>query len=211
VKRINTFIKAAKYIIQYFYKMVLRAFGIGVKRDLFLNEKFYLLKNFYGATCLDVGCGYANFTNFLISEDIETTGLDIVDESKHKDVPFFKFNGLHIPFEDQSFDTSIIMFTLHHADDQDAILNEVIRVTRKTIIIAEDVIETPFDRILANFHLETSVWSKGTDSFHSNKRWQDIFKQKNLHLEAVLPIPRYREPLYPVARCVYALSIVRKK
>jgi len=101
------------------------------------------------------------------------------------------------------------MFALHHAADQDALLNEVIRVTRKTIIIAEDVIETPFDRILANIHLETSVWSKGEDSFHSNKEWQVIFKQKNLHLEAVLPIPRYKEPLYPVARCVYALSIDR--
>ena len=195
-----------KYICRYFLSLGLQLIGLTDKSDLFLHEKYTTIREAYGPTCLDVGCGYADFAHFLIQEGNKVTGIDIVDQCRHDEVPTSLFNGVDIAFEDNSFDTSIVMFALHHAKDQEALLDEVARVTRHHIIIAEDIIEKPFDQLLANFHLHTSLWSKGKDAFHSHTEWLEIFSSHGLQVIKSHLIPRYKEPIYPVARRVYILT-----
>lgn len=190
------------YVANYFVRLVRRQND----RDLFLDEKFTMVRQYYGNECLDVGCGYGDFAKLLLQQGIDVTGIDIVDRNRHPDVRSLHFDGVSVPFDDKSFSTSIVMFALHHAENQRALLTDVARVTRNYILIAEDTIENPLDRILANIHLHSSPWSKGKDSFHSHAKWLEIFNEHNLRVEKVLEIPRYKEPLYPVSRRVYVLA-----
>ena len=49
---------------------------------------------------------------------------------RHEHVEFVEGRGEKIPFPDQSFDRAIAMFSFHHVEDPDAVLEEVRRVVR---------------------------------------------------------------------------------
>ena len=198
------------YIVQSVATLILEAFSLVPKRDLFLYEKFDAIRPYYGTQCLDVGCGHGDFAKFLHDQSIQVTGLDVVSQCRHREIPTVLFDGTRMPFADKSFDTTIVMFALHHALHQMPLLSEVARITTGHVLIAEDIIENRFDAVLADFHLRTSPWSKGIDAFHAHDEWVEKFGQRGLRLETSLPIPRYKEPIYPVARRVYVLSPLGK-
>jgi len=56
------------------------------------------------------------------------------------------FDGLHLPFADQSFDVAILSNVLHHADDQPALFTETCRVTRSRVIIKDHLARHLLDR-----------------------------------------------------------------
>jgi SAM-dependent methyltransferase len=58
------------------------------------------------------------------------------------------YDGLHIPFPDDSFDVVLLIFALHHADDPAAVLREARRVCRRHVIAFEDVVISLADRLI---------------------------------------------------------------
>lgn len=192
--------------VQYFGRLVLEVLSLVPKRDLFLYEKFDAIRSYYGRQCLDVGCGHGDFGRFLHDQGIRVTGLDVVRRCRHPQIPAVLFDGSRIPFADNSFDTGIVMFALHHARHQTRLLSETARVSAGHVIVAEDIIENWLDTVLACLHLCSSQWSKGVGSSHAHGEWLEIFRQHGLRLESSLSIPRYKEPIYPVARRVFVLS-----
>ena len=85
-------------------------------------------------------------------------------------------------------------------------LLEAARVTKGYLIVAEDTIENLLDSILSYFHIRSTKWAKGTDSFHSNLDWVKIFKANGLKVVTTVKIPRHKEPIYPVSRVIYVLK-----
>jgi len=82
------------------------------------------------------------------------------------------FSGSLLPFQDKSQDLVVFHYVLHHAADGDTItlLQEAYRVTRKYVMVAEDLQgETP-ERGLRNFFHEA------TGLFRGQKEWRQLFE-----------------------------------
>ena len=178
--------------------------------DFFLNYKYLLLRKYYRKKCLDVGAGTGRFSKYLLDMGHKVKSLDIVDKSEFPELNLTLFNGKKIPFDDQAFDTSTLMFVLHHTNYQDELIKECKRVTSKYIIIGEDVMKCGVDRVLGNIHLGTSPWSKSKNGFKTKAEWLSFFKNHGLRLVKSVAIPRSIYPIYPVYREIFVLQPINE-
>lgn len=135
---------------------------------------------------LDIGLG----NGFVAKEirdyyKVHMEGVDIVDYNE-TDIKNTIYNGLNLPFKDNSFDCIIILQTLHHCTDQIQVLKEVKRVSKKRIIIMEDVYNNYFEKVITFMHDYISNKRKGVDClyyFHNKKEWKSIFDKLGLKIE----------------------------
>lgn len=154
---------------------------------------------------MDIGAGTGRFSLYLQDRGHTVAPLDVVDKSV-TGLDIETFNGYSIDSTDNSFDTSILMFVLHHTNTQVELLKEASRVSRNYIIIAEDIVETSWDKMVGNIHLNTSPWARGDDSFRTKQGWLDLFEELNLEVIEVNDIPVDVYPVYPVNRAVFVLK-----
>jgi ubiquinone/menaquinone biosynthesis C-methylase UbiE len=88
---------------------------------------------------LDIGGGWGFYADPLEKRGHSCTVLDIIKPGYQKS-PVVIYNPADpFPFPDQSFDASILVTVLHHVPDPAAVLREARRVTRKTLIVVEDL------------------------------------------------------------------------
>src|SRR5689334_890680 len=86
---------------------------------------------------LDIGCGTGhNAERLKRVRHVQVSGLDVVDMSMTGPKPLL-YDGQHIPYADETFDVSILIYILHYLDDPASFLREVKRVTRKRIIVVQ--------------------------------------------------------------------------
>lgn len=86
---------------------------------------------------LDLGCGGGRSQDFFrqLRPEAEWTGVDVesspeVDARRRSDGRFVTFDGIHLPFEDGSFDLVYSNQVLEHVRHPEALLAEVRRVLR---------------------------------------------------------------------------------
>ena len=92
---------------------------------------------------LDVGCGEMPFRRFLPADAVYT-GMDVsyadgFGMSANNGIVYF--DGIHIPFPDNSFDNAICTEVLEHAENHIALISEIHRVMKPG---ATAVITIPF-------------------------------------------------------------------
>ncbi|MDP2874124.1 MAG: class I SAM-dependent methyltransferase [bacterium] len=137
------------------------------------------------ATVLDIGCG-----NMLLAKDlvrrkkITVQGVDVLDMNLTH-LPHQLFDGQHLPFPDKSFDVSLLIGVLHHAHNQEALLQEAKRVAKATVIVFEDIYDTTWQKswvrirdVLGNVLEEPKMNFALT--FHSDQEWEEIFRSHQL-------------------------------
>lgn len=56
------------------------------------------------------------------------------------------YDGARLPFADAAFDTTLLLLTLHHCTNPEAVLAEAVRVTRHRLIVTESVYRTRLER-----------------------------------------------------------------
>ena len=136
---------------------------------------------------LDLGCGSGIVIDgFRKRFDSEVFGVDIID-NRVIDIPFKKIEGDDLSFfPDNSFDTVMISFVLHHSKDPIGLLKEAKRVARKNIIIYENLPEGFVSRFCCKIHGISFAWlfqkNKETGKFFKKREWLDIFKNIGLNL-----------------------------
>jgi SAM-dependent methyltransferase len=99
-----------------------------------------------GARVLDLGAGEAYVAAALSAR----TGAWVcsVDVGMYHQVrvPYAVYDGLRLPFADLTFDTTLLLLTLHHCERPDAVLDEAIRVTRHRLVVTESIYRTRRER-----------------------------------------------------------------
>jgi ubiquinone/menaquinone biosynthesis C-methylase UbiE len=162
-----------------------------------------------GERVLDLGCGSGILAKKLKEKlKVNILGIDIADERIEK-IPFQKFDGRKIPFKENSFDTILISFVLHHAQNPIEILKESKRVAKK-IIIFEDLPENILGKIRCYLHLHS--WKflfKNTAlnfNFLREKEWEKVFKNLNLKLITKKNFTHSFSFLDPVKKKIFVLK-----
>jgi len=135
-----------------------------------------------GERVLDVGCGAATVWDALNRRGFLVTGLDVKDLSLFSQLRPVLYDGKKFPFDNDSFDVSVIITTLHHAPDPDAILQESCRVAPRIILI-EDVFESTVQKYLT-FVMDSLINFEFFGHPHTNRtcaEWEAALVQAGYH------------------------------
>ena len=97
---------------------------------------------FHGKNAIDVGCGSGRHTfalkklgcSSVIGVDYGDEGLkvanEIIEKSKIAGITFRKCNVLELPFDDNSFDFAYSNGVVHHTEDMERGIGEIIRIVK---------------------------------------------------------------------------------
>jgi ubiquinone/menaquinone biosynthesis C-methylase UbiE len=134
---------------------------------------------------LDFGCGNGNVSK-LISNDknnVRIIGTDL--ENRSCEISFVKCLEYNLPFNDNYFNTTIVVDVLHHIPNIEKMLSEIKRVTKNYIIIKEHAANNFFENALVCIgdHLTNYIFEiKCINNYPSIKQWENIFKRMNLEI-----------------------------
>jgi SAM-dependent methyltransferase len=181
--------------------------GLSPQIDVLLDEKFGRVRDHYRSPILDFGAGTGHFAWCLTRSGYQVTAVDVVDRCQYPEVDHRIFTPPSLDFDDGFFETSVAHFVFHHIEDQDSAFSELRRVTRTTIIVSEDIVESRWDGVLASLHTGTSPWAQSWHGFRSIEGWLEFFEKHSVSVETFLKIPRWRTPFYPILRAVFVLKI----
>jgi hypothetical protein len=176
MKNTNKFLEVlySYRIPKYFVYQLLRSRA----KDLAKSLSPYLSKD---DLILDIGSDSCTVPEILMEQDLKVLPLDIQNYSIVDAISPTIYDGSRMPFKDNQFDVSLILFVLHHSYDPTKLLVEAKRVSRK-ILIFEDIITSS-----AHGYLTAALDSLMNLEFfnqpHSNKRdneWQTLFDDLGL-------------------------------
>lgn len=134
---------------------------------------------------LDIGPASCTVTEVLIDQGLRVFPLDVENFSIVDTVLPTLYDGDRMPFQDDQFDTSLILFVLHHTPDPAKVLAEAKRVSKK-IIILEDIVTSSAHKSLTAA-LDSLMNLEFYDQPHTNKsdqEWRAVFKNLDLKLLA---------------------------
>lgn len=90
------------------------------------------------ATLLDVGCGDGRLAGLLLEQrpDLTIEGVDVLVRPDAA-IPVREFDGVQLPWQDDSFDAAMLVDVVHHAAAPEQLLADVRRVVRRHILIKD--------------------------------------------------------------------------
>lgn len=139
-----------------------------------------------GNTLIDIGSGYGTVTEVLRNKGFETSAVDVVDQSIEKSLKPLVYDGVTIPYPDQSFDFSLLLTVLHHTPKPAQVIAEAARVSKKTLVI-EDVYRNKVQQYLTYF-ADSLLNFEFKGHPHSNKsreEWNQVCDDLGLKLEVM--------------------------
>lgn len=102
-----------------------------------------------GQTVLDIGTSDGRLARELLRAEpsLTITGIDLQPRPRSY-IPVIKASGHAVPFDDDAFDTVMLIDVLHHDDDPEGILREAVRVARGRVLIKDHYWVTALDRAI---------------------------------------------------------------
>jgi ubiquinone/menaquinone biosynthesis C-methylase UbiE len=109
---------------------------------------------------LDMGAGDCRI-DLLLKQRIGCTVVPVdVEDYNKTTLPLTLFDGKRVPFDDGSFDVVLLIFVLHHTPDPAAVLAEARRVSRRRVIVFEDLNKNFGDRMIFRTFHRWLTWSE---------------------------------------------------
>ena len=113
------------------------------------KETYFLALNFITVKdkVLDVGCGLGYGINILSIKAVEVYGVDVDKKSitycqdnvfgKNPKLKELKhYDGYHLPFKDNEFDTVTCVDVIEHVQNYDAFIDELLRVAKNFVVFS---------------------------------------------------------------------------
>jgi SAM-dependent methyltransferase len=97
-----------------------------------------------GRRVLDLGAGEGWVGAALARHGLATCGVDVGPFAR-VERPYVVYDGARLPFASSTFDTTLLLLTLHHCAEPETVLDEAIRVTRCRLIVTESVVRNRAD------------------------------------------------------------------
>jgi len=139
------------------------------------------------ALILDVGCGDGLLSAALRAKrpDLKLRGIDVLPRNRVH-IPVEMFDGIRIPFEDDSFDAVLFSDVLHHTEDPGVLLREAHRVARRCVLIKDHFREG----LAAYQRLRLMDWVGNARfgvalpyNYWSESQWQQAWREVGLEPE----------------------------
>jgi len=141
-----------------------------------------------GRTVLDLGAGEGYLAGPL--RERTSAWLCSVDVGLFRRAagPYVAYDGHRLPFGDAAFDTTLILLTLHHCAEPEAVLDEALRVTRRRLIVVESVYRNRLerfwldrlDRRLNGYRHDGKM--KVPFTFKRPEEWRALFESRGLQV-----------------------------
>lgn len=149
-------------------------------------------------TGLDVGCGSGEIAAVIegLAPEISIEGVDVLVRGVTH-IPITEYDGVTLPFEDDSFDVVTLIDVLHHTDAPDLILAECVRVARRAVIVKDHYCNNPFDDVRLRFMDWVGNRSHGVRlpyNYLSRQGWRSMYERLGLFADVTLESLR----LYPL-------------
>lgn len=184
-----------------YYRIFSKIYEVGAKQ--MCRDCQYFIER--GSKILDLGCGSGiaakEFGDFF---EAKIVGVDIRD-NRIVDIPFKIIDGENLPFDDNSFDVTLINYVLHHCQSPENLLKEAKRVSKK-IIIFEDLPEGILSKLRCKLHQITFLGGE-RQKFHfkTRKEWIKLFDKLGLKIIAQKRVFTKFDWLNPVKRALFVL------
>ncbi len=125
---------------------------------------------------LDIGGRWGFYAGPLEKRGHQPVVLDIV-LPRFQQAPVVIYDGRQMPFPDKSFDASLFVTVLHHIPDQAAVIREACRVTRKRVIVIEDLFHHTLGRYWTEIRdrLYNFEWVGHPCGFRKAEEWRAFF------------------------------------
>ena len=110
----------------------------------FSQKMLDLVQKYAGKQVLDIGCGHGVNCIELNKRGFKCIGIEINEQyvqEAQKYIEAYRMRAEKMDFPDKSFDTTIMLEVLEHLEDPYKALEEVVRVTRKNLILSVPNIE----------------------------------------------------------------------
>ncbi|QSJ15490.1 methyltransferase domain-containing protein [Nostoc sp. UHCC 0702] len=146
------------------------------------NRVVNILKPHLQGATLDVGCGNGDVTKHLNHDNI--IGIDVYEPINPR-IEIKLFDGVHIPFETQSFDTVLCTTSLHHVDEPAALIAEMRRVGKKLVILEDNFDNFIRQQSVLLLHAIAYKILKipyEAEKFKSRQVWEQFFTENGLRI-----------------------------
>ena len=135
---------------------------------------------------LDIGGGWGFYAAPLKKRGHHLVVLDAVKPGYQEAPVVICEPGQPIPFPDKSFDVSLMITMLHHTSDPEAVINEARRVTRKRLIVVEDIYHHALGRFwtVLRDRIYNFEYFGHPCQFKKSEGWKELFNKMGLRLAA---------------------------
>ncbi len=132
---------------------------------------------------LDIGGGWGYYVKPLKARGHDVTVLDVVKPGFQQS-PVVIYSGDRIPFGQHAFDASLLVTVLHHVPDPEALIREARRVTRKILVLVEDLYHHRAGRwwTIARDTLYNFEFFGHPRNFKKRDEWVELFKRQGFTL-----------------------------
>jgi ubiquinone/menaquinone biosynthesis C-methylase UbiE len=152
---------------------------------------------------VDVGSGNSVLCHELRTRNYKVIPLDIDNQSFIDSVKPVIYDGVKAPFKDNCFDVALLITVLHHTKMPEQVLAEVVRVSKRIIII-EEIYSNAISKYLTyfidsvfNFEFFGHPRTNKTDA-----GWRETFERLRLRLVDA----NYTKSILVLNRVTYVLE-----
>lgn len=163
-----------------------------------------------GGQLLDVGCGSGFIAHHLVGLcGARVVGVDVAPTAEAA-IPYTRYQGRCLPFDEASFDVALLCYVLHHSAEPTLLVHEVRRVLRPggRLVVYEDLPLTAFDRFLCRRHEASWRARTGPCTFFDEAGWHAVFRGAGFTVVSARRLSRWRNAGNPVARVRFVLEAV---